>query len=67
MKNRYTITIKRGENVLTFSAKTHADVANKINNAVGYFMVSRGVVVNWLTRGIKSNKYDFIDITAHYL
>jgi len=67
MKNRYTITIKRGENVLTFPAKTHAEVADKINDAVGYCMVSRAVVVNWLTRGIKSNKYDFIDITAHYL
>ena len=63
MRNRYTITMHIGEKDVCFSVKTHRDVADAINTAMGFPLVSQGIVVNWLSRGIKSNKYDFINIT----
>ena len=42
-------------------ADTHQAIADIIHTSVGYNMVSRTVIINWICRK-KSKKYDWIDI-----
>ena len=64
-KRLYTvsITLREGRQPVVMTASTHAQVAQLINIVVGWKLVSRAVVVNWLCRKNKSAKYDFISIT----
>ncbi len=54
--------MKLGETDTTIKASTYKDIAEQINTLVGYNMVSRIVITNWLSRGRKSKKYNFITL-----
>ena len=43
-------------------ANTHQDIANVINANVGYSMLTKTVIVNWICRKKKSEKYSWIDV-----
>jgi len=64
-KRNYTvsITLREGRQPIVLTASTHKQIADVINGAVGWPLVSRAVIVNWLCRKNKSPKYDFISIT----
>jgi hypothetical protein len=49
-------------NPIELYADTHQDIADVINSSVGYNMVSRTVIINWICRKKKSKKYDWIDV-----
>jgi hypothetical protein len=59
---RYTTTITLKGTTHTTFASTHAGIAENINRILGYNAVSKCVVINWLSRKVKSKKYKFIDI-----
>lgn len=44
-------------------ARSHAEVASKINEMLEYPIVSTYMVQNWLSRKSKSKKYNFIEVT----
>ena len=62
MRERYTLTLTRDGNVYTIKSKTYADVAKQVNELMGFRCVSSTIITNWLSRGKKSNKYDFITL-----
>ena len=62
MRARYTINVKLGDTDTTIKARTYKDIAEQVNTLVGYNMVSRIVITNWLSRGSKSEKYNFITL-----
>ena len=62
MRARYTINVKLGDKDTTIKASTYNDIVNQVNTLVGYNMVSRIIITNWLSRGRKSEKYNFITI-----
>ena len=39
-----------------------SECAEKINNVLGYNLVSKNIIVNWMCRNKKSTKYNFITI-----
>lgn len=64
MRTRYTVTIKLNddqEHVIPCS--TYQEMANKINSSLGYKLVSKAIITNWMSRGRKASKWDFITIT----
>ena len=63
MRDRYQVSVSIAGNTHTFPAKTYSDMATSINNCVGYDLVSKVIVINWLSRGKKSPRYNFIAIT----
>jgi hypothetical protein len=60
---RYTIHLALTTGDATLHASTHQEVAAKINEAIGYPMVTRAVVINWLCRRKKAAKYGFVSVT----
>ena len=62
MRTRYIICIKRNENEEVYKCCTYQEIADTINTTMGYKIVSKAVVTNWLARDKKSKKYDFITI-----
>lgn len=60
---RYTIhlALTTGDTIL--HASSHQEVAAKINEAIGYPMVTRTVVINWLCRRKKAAKYGFVSVS----
>ena len=62
MKAKYTITISNGDSSTEYKCKTHKGIADTINEHMGFKIVSKIVVSNWLTRDKKSTKYDFISV-----
>ncbi len=62
MRTRYIIKIRIDDKDVCFPASTHRDIASVINTAMGFPLVSKAVVINWLTRGKKAPKYDFIRV-----
>jgi hypothetical protein len=63
MRNRYTVSVQLGSESTTTVAKTYQQIADQVNAIVGYDVVSKNIIVNWLSRGRKSKKYSFITIT----
>ncbi len=63
MRNRYTVSVQLGSQSTTMEAKTYQEIADQVNDLVGYNVVSKNIIVNWLSRGRKSKKYSFITIT----
>jgi len=63
MRNRYTVSVQLGSESTTTEAKTYQQIADQVNAIVGYDVVSKNIIVNWLSRGRKSKKYSFITIT----
>ena len=63
MRVRYTVRMRVGEHEHVLSCSTYKDVADQINSTLGYPMVSRAMVTNWLSRGRKAPRYNFITIT----
>jgi hypothetical protein len=62
MRARYTINVKLGDTDTTIKARTYNEIAEQINILVGYKAVSRIIITNWLSRGRKSEKYNFITL-----
>ena len=63
MRKRYIICIKRNENEEVYHhCCTYQEIADTINTTMGYKIVSKAVVTNWLSRDKKSGKYDFVTI-----
>ena len=52
-----------GEHDHVLACSTYKEIADKINIQLGYNIVSKTIITNWLSRGRKSAKYDFITIT----
>ena len=63
MRTRYTVCMRVGEHDHVLACSTYKEIADKINSQLGYNIVSKTIVTNWLSRGRKSAKYDFITIT----
>ena len=57
-----TMSPLRQSSPIELYADTYQAIADVINASVGYNMVSRTVVINWICRKKKSKKYDWIDI-----
>jgi hypothetical protein len=62
MRTRYTINVKLGDKDTLIHARTYNDIVNQVNTLVGYKVVSKIIVTNWLSRGRKSKKYNFITL-----
>jgi hypothetical protein len=62
MRTRYTINVKLGDTDTTIKASTYNDIVNQVNTLVGYKVLSKIIVTNWLSRGSKSEKYNFITL-----
>jgi hypothetical protein len=62
MRTRYTINVKLGDTDTTIKASTYKDIAEQVNTLVGYKVLSKIIVTNWLSRGSKSEKYNFITL-----
>ena len=62
MRTRYTINVKLGDTDTTIKASTYNDIVNQVNTLVGYKVLSKIIVTNWLSRGAKSEKYNFITL-----
>ena len=62
--SRYHITLQpKGCTIPTeLYANTYKEIADSINDEMGYTMLSRGVVTNWISRKNKSPKYSWIDV-----
>jgi hypothetical protein len=43
-------------------ANSHQDIADVINANVGYSMLTKTVIINWICRKKKSEKYSWIDV-----
>ncbi len=62
MRSKYIIKMRVNDKDVCFPAKTYRDIANAINAEMGFQLVSTAIVVNWLSRGKKAPKYDFIKV-----
>jgi len=62
MRDRYTLTLTRDGTDHIIKSKTYADIAKQVNEIMGFRCVSSTIITNWLSRGKKSNKYDFITL-----
>jgi len=62
MRTRYTINVRLGDTDNRIEACTYNEIVNKINELLGYNAVSKIIITNWLSRGRKSKKYNFITI-----
>jgi hypothetical protein len=62
--SKYHITMSplRQSSPVELYANTHQAIADVINANVGYNMVSKTVIINWICRKKKSKKYDWIDV-----
>ena len=43
--------------------RTHQEIVERVNKQLGYNMLSKTIIINWLSRGKKSAKYDFLTIS----
>lgn len=66
MEPRYTIYINTRGDTVTLSARTHKEIVDLINARVGYNMVSKNVIINWLSRNKKSKRYDFVRVVRGF-
>jgi hypothetical protein len=62
MRTRYNINVRLGDKDTLIQARTYNDIVNQVNTLVGYKMLSKIIVTNWLSRGKKSHKYNFITL-----
>lgn len=63
-ESKYHITMSplRQSEPVELYANTHQAIADAINESVGYKMVSKTVIINWICRKKKSEKYNWIDV-----
>ena len=60
--SKYLITVLKKDIEHTLYANSHAEIAHEINTCIGFPLLTKGVVVNWVSRGKKSRKYDYINV-----
>jgi len=63
MRNRYTIHLKLHDEEYLLKCRTHQEIVERVNKQLGYNMLSKTIIINWLSRGKKSAKYDFLTIS----
>jgi len=59
---KYFITVSKNEIEHYLYANSHAEIAAEINTLIGFPLLTKGVIVNWISRGKKSRKYDYITV-----
>jgi hypothetical protein len=59
---KYLITVSKNNEEHTLYANSHGEIAHEINTLMGFPLLTKGVVVNWVSRGKKSKKYDYINV-----
>ena len=60
---KYLVTVtKKNNEEHTLYANSHGEIAHEVNTLMGFGLLTKGIVVNWVSRGKKSKKYDFINV-----
>ena len=59
---KYFITVLKKQIEHYLYADSHAEIAHEINMLMGFPLLTKGVIVNWISRGKKSRKYDYINV-----
>jgi hypothetical protein len=59
---RYLIIVSMKEIEHYLYANSHGEIAHEINTLMGFGLLTKGVIVNWISRGKKSKKYDYITV-----
>ena len=66
MRQRYNLNVFKDGNTYVIPASTYKEIAERINQIMGCPFVSVSVITNWMSRGLKAEKYDFINITPAF-
>jgi hypothetical protein len=61
-KYKYEIVVTIKGDAHTIHTVNLLECATAINSLLGYDLLSRNILINWMCREKKSSKYDFIDI-----
>lgn len=59
---KYLITVSKKNVEHTLYANSQGEIAAEINTLMGFPLLTKGIVVNWVSRGNKSKKYDYITV-----
>ena len=60
--SKYFITVSKNNVEHYLYANSQGEIAAEINTLMGFPLLTKGIVVNWVSRGNKSKKYDFITV-----
>ena len=59
---KYLVTVLKKNIEHTLYADSHGAIAHEINTLMGFPLLTKGIIVNWISRNNKSPKYDYITI-----
>ena len=59
---KYLVTVLKKDIEHTLYANSQGEIAAEINTLMGFPLLTKGIVVNWVSRGNKSKKYDYINV-----
>ncbi len=59
---KYLIIVSKKDIEHYLYANSHGEIAHEINTLMGFGLLTKGIVVNWISRGKKSKKYDYITV-----
>ena len=60
--SKYFITVSKNNVEHYLYANSQGEIAAEINTLMGFPLLTKGIVVNWVSRGNKSKKYDYITV-----
>ena len=60
--SKYFITVLKKNEEHYLYANSQGEIAAEINTLMGFPLLTKGIVVNWVSRGNKSKKYDYITV-----
>ena len=60
--SKYFITVSKNNVEHYLYANSHGEIAAEINTLMGFGLLTKGIIVNWISRGNKSKKYDYITV-----
>ena len=60
--SKYFITVSKNEIEYYLYANSHGQIAAEINTLMGFPLLTKGIIVNWISRNNKSPKYDYITV-----
>ena len=59
---KYLVTVLKKNVEHYLYTDSHAEKATEINTLMGFPLLTKGVIVNWISRNKKSRKYDYINV-----